>query len=274
MITSNANPKIKEVVHLLTSTKERREQRSYVIEGIKMFREAPASQMRQVFMTRDGYEKVRAHRPEIASLVTDGTMQNLKGPFCEMVSDEVFAHMCDTKTPQGVLCVMAMPQNSLTDLVDLDADELTILVLEGIQDPGNLGSMVRSGEAAGVDLILADRGCTDLYHPKVIRSTMGAIFRVPFFYSDNLYKSLGRLRERDVTLYAAHLRGKRSFWDVSYAPRSAFLIGNEGNGLSDEAARMADQLVKIPMEGEAESLNAAVAASLMLFERKRQFKLP
>ncbi|MBR3644663.1 MAG: RNA methyltransferase [Parasporobacterium sp.] len=269
MITSITNQKIKNVTALLTSTRLRREQNAYVIEGVKAFMEAPASQIRQVFLTQDGYEKIRVKRPEIASLVTDGTMQNLKGPICELVSDEVFARMSDTKTPQGVLCVMSMPQWSARTLLE-ERDDVLVLVLEGIQDPGNLGTMIRSAEAAGVTMVLADLQTADLYGPKVVRSTMGAIFRVPVIYSDNLEKSLRRLKTYGVQLFAAHLQAKQDYWGTNYSRKCAFLIGNEGNGLSDEITALADRLVRIPMDGEVESLNASVAASLLLYEWKRQ----
>ncbi len=269
MITSFSNQKIRNVMQLLTGTKQRREQRLYVIEGVKLFQEAPASQIRQVFLTKEGYEKVRKCRPEIASLVTDGTMQNLKGPICELVSDEVFDRMSDTKTPQGVLCVMAMPEQSAAKILE-DEDELLILVLEGIQDPGNLGTMIRTGEAAGVSFILADQQTADLYSPKVIRATMGAIFRLPVLYTDNLSRSLQRLKSHGVELFAAHLNGRQDMWATRYPAKTAFLIGNEGNGLSDEIAGLADAKVRIPMEGKTESLNASIAASLLLYEWKRQ----
>ncbi len=269
MITSVANQKIKNVTALLTSTRSRREQNAYVIEGVKAFLEAPAEQIRQVFLTQEGYEKIRLKRPDIAALVTDGTMHNLKGPVCEIVSDEVFARMSDTKTPQGVLCVMSMPEWSAKEILN-ENDDALILVLNGIQDPGNLGTMIRSAEAAGAAMVLADMQTADLYSPKVIRATMGAIFRVPVIYTDHLSKVLMRLRTYGVQLVAAHLDGKQDFWDMHYARKCAFMIGNEGNGLSDEITELSDRLVRIPMDGEVESLNASVAASLLLYEWKRQ----
>lgn len=270
MITSTSNPRIKNVIQLLNGSKVRREQNAYVIEGLRMFSEAPVSQMRQVFLTEEGFEKARRIRPEIGSWVTqDGPMLNLKGPACELVSDEVFKRMSDTRTPQGILCVMNMPTFSVKELVQ-NRKPLLVLVLEGIQDPGNLGTMLRSGEAAGVSFILADKQTADLYNPKVIRSTMGAIFRVPLIYTGDLHKSLKELQVAGVQLYAAHLAGRRDFWEEDFAKRSAILIGNEGNGLSDETTEMADVLVRIPMEGEVESLNAAVAASLLMYEYRRK----
>ena len=271
MITSTSNARIKNVIQLLNSGKTRREQNAYVIEGLRMFSEAPVSQMRQIFVTEEGFEKARKIRPEIGSLVTEGgPMLNLKGPSCELVSDEVFKRMSDTRTPQGILCVMNMPNHTVGDLIQNRKKPLMVLILEGLQDPGNLGTMLRSGEAAGVSFILADRQTADLYNPKVIRSTMGAIYRVPVIYTGDLLKSLRELKAAGVSLYAAHLAGRREFWDEEFSERCGIMIGNEGNGLSDEATELADVLVRIPMEGQVESLNAGVAASLLMYEYRRK----
>lgn len=279
MITSLANQKIKNVVKLMTQTRERRMQHAYVIEGLNLFSEAPFNKIRQIFMTKDGYNKAKQVRPEIGSLVIDGPMQNLHGPDCELVSDDVFKKMSDTATPQGILCVMEMPDFSLRELVhglhnskDSSTRSGLILVLEGIQDPGNLGTMLRTGEAAGVSFILADKQTVDLYSPKVIRSTMGAIFRTPVIYTDDLAGSIKELKSLGVNVYAAHLEGRRDYWSERYNQKTAFLIGNEGNGLSDEIASIADTLIKIPMKGSVESLNAAIAASLLMFEYARQYR--
>lgn len=275
MITSTSNPRIKNVIQLLTNSKQRKEQHAYVIEGMKLFEEAPVNMMRQVFFTKEGYEKCSKIKPEIASLVVSSApMLNLRGPECELVSDEVFKRMSDTRTPQGVLCVMDMPGEGLSHyLQSSDGKRRTgkslVLILEGVQDPGNLGTMMRTGEAAGVDCILADRQTADVYNPKVIRSTMGAIYRVPVVYTDDLGASIRQLKRGGYGILAAHLKGESDYWDEDFPGRCGILIGNEGNGLSDEIAAMADKLIKIPMSGKVESLNAAVAAALMMYEWKR-----
>lgn len=274
MITSLTNQKIKNIAKLMNQSRERRLMHAYVIEGFNLFSEAPFNKMRQILMTKDGYEKAKKIRPELGSLVIDGPMQNLAGPDCELVSDEVFKKLSDTVSPQGILCVMEMPEYSLKNLISSKSnsnDERLILVLEGIQDPGNMGTMLRTGEAAGVSFILADRQTVDIYNPKVIRSTMGAIFRTPVIYTDNLYESVKELKSLGVGIYAAHLEGRRNYWSERYNKKTAFLIGNEGNGLSDEIASMSDTLIRIPMEGSVESLNAAVAASLLMYEYSRQY---
>lgn len=277
MITSLSNPKIKSVAKLLTQTRERRLMHAYVIEGFNLFSEAPFNKIRQIFMTKDGYEKALKIRPQLGTLVIDGPMQNLGGPDCELVSDDVFRKLSDTVNPQGILCVMEMPDYTLCELIrprtanSRESENRLILVLEGIQDPGNLGTMLRTGEAAGVSFILADKQTVDLYNPKVIRSTMGAIFRTPVIYTDDLAASIKELKSLGVSVYAAHLEGRRDYWSERYNKKTAFLIGNEGNGLSDEIASLSDTLIRIPMEGSVESLNAAIAASLLMYEYSRQY---
>jgi TrmH family RNA methyltransferase len=132
--------------------------------------------------------------------------------------------------------------------------------------------MMRAGEGAGITGILMNHTTVDLYNPKTIRSTMGSVYRVPYVVTGDLFASLRELKEAGVTLYAAHLDGTMDYDEASYRGNTAFLIGNEGNGLSDEICRMADVLVRIPMEGQVESLNAAIAATLLAYEAKRQRK--
>ena len=144
------------------------------------------------------------------------------------------------------------------------------MVLENLQDPGNLGTILRTGEGAGVTGILMSSGCVDLYNPKVIRSTMGSIYRMPFCYTDDLKQSLAELKAAGVTLYAAHLRGTGTYDGQSYRTPTGFLIGNESRGLTGETAELADVYIKIPMCGQVESLNAAVASAVLMYEANRQ----
>ena len=193
-----------------------------------------------------------------------------EGISYEVVSDQVFKKMSDTKSPQGVLCVVKMNNLSVHDfLKSHTTGRLKLLVLENIQDPGNLGTMIRTCEAAGFDGIIANEGTVDVYNPKVIRSTMGAIYRVPIMYTDDLIGTMETVSSMGVHICAAHLKGKSEYTDADYGDRTAVLIGNEGNGLSDEISSKSDILVKIPMEGKVESLNAAVAAALLMYEVKK-----
>lgn len=255
MITSVSNPQIKQVVNLQTRAKVRNEQDLFVVEGQKMVEELPQSCLVKVFCS-ESFQK----NPKNVNF--------LKKLPAEIVPDVVFRHMSDTQTPQGILAVARKQHYTLENLLGGGP----VLVLESIQDPGNLGTMLRTGEGAGIAGILANRETVDRFNPKVVRSTMGSIYRVPYVVADDLGEALKTLKKRGFLLYAAHLKGKADYTRMTYPERTAFLIGNEGNGLTDELAAMADEYIRIPMEGKVESLNAAIAATLLLYEWHRQLR--
>ena len=186
----------------------------------------------------------------------------------EIVGDSVFKQISDTQTPQGIMAVIEMPHYELADL--LDGDRTHLLILESIQDPGNLGTMLRTGEGAGITGVIMNSQTVDLYNPKTVRSTMGSLYRMPYYISDDLEGTINLLKEKGVKLYAAHLKGTLSYDEPEYTRACGFMIGNEGNGLSDQIADMADTYIKIPMEGKVESLNAAISATLLMYECNRQ----
>lgn len=186
----------------------------------------------------------------------------------ETVSDTVFRQMCDTQTPQGILTVLRSPSYDMEDL--LRKKNPLLMILEDLQDPGNAGTILRTGEGAGVSGIFLTRTCVDITNPKVIRGTMGSIYRVPFFYVEDVPSLKEMLKGRGIRFFAAHLQGRNQYYEESYQGGSAFLIGNEGKGLTEEAAEAADCLIRIPMEGQVESLNAAMAAGILMYEAARQ----
>ena len=147
-----------------------------------------------------------------------------------------------------------------------------IMALENIQDPGNLGTILRTAEGAGVTGILMSRDTVDIYNPKVVRSTMGSIFRIPFCYVENLTSCVESLNGENYATYSAHLQGK-TFYDYDYKNSTIFCIGNEGNGLSDELSDTTKFKIKIPMMGNVESLNAATASTVLMYEAMRQRRI-
>ena len=240
----------------MKSASRRRETKTYIVEGIRMVREIPEHNLQAVYVAESMEETFRP--------VTD----RFHIPV-EVVRDSVFQSMSDTNTPQGILALVRMPQVEETSLYT-EGTVPFLLIVERLQDPGNLGTIFRTAEAAGVTGILLSKDCVDVYNPKVIRSTMGAVFRMPFLYVENLPEKIKELQNEGIKAYAAHLHGKNAYDEEDYTTGCAFLIGNEGNGLRDEVADCADCLIRIPMEGEAESLNAAVAAAVLMFEAGRQ----
>lgn len=255
MITSSSNSQIKNMIQLKKKAKERNRQDVFLVEGIKMFREVPRERLQKVYVSAGFYEK-QEHK------------ELLKDCDYEVVSDAVFDSISDTKTPQGVICLIRQYHYQLEDLTAGKAP--LCMVLENLQDPGNLGTIFRTAEGAGVTGILLSKESVDLYNPKVIRSTMGSVYRMPFFYTEDLHGVLGQWKKQGIGLYAAHLKGTHTYDQEDYRKPSAFLIGNESQGLTEETANLADHYIRIPMSGQVESLNAAVASAILMYEARRQ----
>lgn len=254
MITSTSNPKVKSLLQLMKKAKARDAEDVFVAEGMKMYLEAPKERIRKVCVSESMY---RSQKERFLGV-----------PELEILSDHVFEAVSSTKTPQGVLCVLQQYHYQMEDLLKTEHPHL--LLLENIQDPGNAGTILRTAEGAGANGVILSRDCVDLYNPKTIRSTMGSIYRMPFLYADSLEAVVPVLRAKGIRTYAAHLQGKNSYDEENYRTGCAFLIGNEGNGLSEALSSSADILVRIPMKGKLESLNAAIAASILMYEVCRQ----
>ncbi len=261
MITSTSNAKVKYLVNLKKKRKVRDEEKVFLVEGIRMFAETPKDRLLEVYVSESFYKKEK----KTVDKVLNGSKAKL-----EIFSDTVFAYVSDTKTPQGVLCVVRQMNSKVQDILSARGQVPHLLILDNLQDPGNLGTILRTAEAAGVTGIIMSKETVDIYNPKVIRSTMGSVYRMPFCYVEDLRRTIGDLKKSGVHTYAAHLDGKRSYDEEDYRTPCAFLIGNEGNGLRDEIANAADTYIRIPMCGEVESLNAAVAATILMFETARQ----
>lgn len=226
-----------------------------------MVSEAPADLLVKIYMS----ERFQNNNSEyVKELVKK---QGISDDSIEIVADNVFDRMSQTQTPQGIMAVVRMKDNSLSDM--LSGNPLLILV-ENLQDPGNLGTIIRMGEGAGVTGVIMSPNTVDIYNPKTIRSTMGSIFRVPFIYVQDFGEAVSECQKSGVKVYAAHLDGKNTYLGEDYSTPTAFLIGNEGNGLTDDITKQADTLIRIPMEGEVESLNAAIACTILTYEAVRQ----
>ena len=260
MITSLHNKEIKETAALLARKKERDRRGLFVVEGPKMFGEAPMERIERVYLAQSA-----------AAQMYEKYGDRLSGLSCETVSDEVFVKMSDTKTPQGILCLVRQQHYNIEEILRENKEkQMLFIILEDIQDPGNLGTIFRTAEAAGADAVIMSSWTADIYNPKTIRSTMGSVYRVPFFHVDQMEEAVRRLQKAGVAVYAAHLGGTAAYDACDYQKSTAFLIGNEAKGLREETAACADARITIPMAGKVESLNAAVASSILLFEAARQ----
>lgn len=255
MITSTSNKQVKNIIQLNKKSKTRKEEDVFVVEGIKMFLEAPRERIKQVFVSE-------------TFLLKENNKQLLGDIKYEVLEDSVFLAACDTKTPQGILCIMRQFHYKESDIIT--KEKAHIVILEDLQDPGNLGTIIRAGEGAGISGVILSKNCVDIYNSKTIRSTMGSIYRVPFVYVEDIKSSVKRLQEHNVLVYAAHLKESKDYETIDLKEPCAFMVGNEGNGLSDELSSIADAYLKIPMQGNVESLNAAIAASILMYEVARQ----
>lgn len=283
MITSTSSSQVKHIVNLQKKSKSRKEEKQFVVEGIKMVSEAPKDRLVKVYIS----ETFKADNEEFLKKMN---YEAVGKDVLEIVSDNVFVRMSDTQTPQGIMAVVKMSDVCIEDMFEKDnytyskddgADKVEdntvdakkqplLLILENLQDPGNLGTIVRMAEGAGVTGIIMSSNTVDIYNPKTIRSTMGSLYRVPVIYVDDICKAVDECKEKGVKVYAAHLKGTDNYNQKDYAQPTAFMIGNEGNGLSDRLTQKADELVRIPMQGKVESLNAAIACTILTYEAVRQ----
>ncbi|WP_090530566.1 TrmH family RNA methyltransferase [Pseudobutyrivibrio sp. UC1225] len=266
MITSTSNNQIKNIMTLNKKARERKAQRLFVVEGIRAVAEVPSSLLHAIY-----YVEGFGSSADGASFISEISAKAPAVPM-EEVAKKVFDSMSDTVTPQGVLALVKMQDFTMEDVLGKGAGKPAhIVVLESLQDPGNMGTIIRTAEGAGATGIIMNNTTVDLYSPKVVRSTMGSIFRVPHLVVSDLGATLTELKEQHgVSVYAAHLKGEKFYDEFDYSGPTAFMIGNEGNGLTDEAASLATSYLKIPMEGQLESLNASVAASILMYEASRQ----
>jgi len=240
----------------------RREAGVFIVEGIKMTGEMPGDRLLTLVLSRS----FLSDHPEESDRLT--ALASGNGAAVLRVSDDDFLRISDTQSPQGVLAVLKAYTRSVDEV--LSKREGLYMLLENLQDPGNLGTILRAGEAAGVDGVIISAGSADPYNPKVIRSTMGSFFRVPFAVTQDLSGVVDRIQTLGGRVYAAHLKDSVPYDEPDYRGLTAFLIGNESKGLTDEITDRASSCVKIPMEGKVESLNAAMAATILMFEAKRQ----
>jgi hypothetical protein len=276
IISSKDNKRIKYIRSLLEKGGIRKKNHSFVVEGIKLVDEAlEYGNVLDIIVSESLYEEIVSGDLARNGLLSDNGKHIIKqvkqGTSLTVVSDAVFKSVSETITPQGILAEVEMPKHRLLEEKFLEiayekTGKIKLLILEDTADPGNLGTIMRTAEAAGVTGVIMGKGTVDIFNPKVVRSTMGSIFRLPFAYVDDLKAVILRLKRDGISFYATHLKGKESYRDISYSDKAGILIGNEARGLSDEIANLADTYVIIPMQGKVESLNAAVAAALMLYE--------
>ena len=249
VLTSLKNPRIT-AWRSLKEKKGREEQNAFLVEGVRMVREALSSSF-----------------PVLAVLLREGFQPDFPLPDSAAVfllPENVFQSVCDTKTPQGIAAVLERKTK--------EAAGSHLLALDCVQDPGNVGTMIRTADAAGFDGVLLSAECADLFSPKVLRSTMGSIFRLGFSFPASLPEALNQYKKAGYSVISSQLDGDPFFERKKIADSLILIIGNEGNGISDSVKLCATHHLRLPMRGGAESLNAAVAAGIMMYDLTRYEK--
>lgn len=258
MITSLQNIKVKRINALQNKQSIRKKEKLFIIEGRKIVDEAPFNLIEEIFISESFYKENDKYVDELVK----------KHGRYEMLSDKIFKQASTSITPQGILAVV---RQGIVDLSDLIIKENPLFIaLEALQDPGNMGTIIRTADAINAQGVIISSGSVDIYNPKVVRATMGSIFKVPIIVDADLKNILERLKENKVNIYAAHLNTNNSYFSMNYKIGTCFLVGNEGKGLSKDIADIATAYIKIPILGKAESLNASVAAGVLMYEAIRQ----
>lgn len=270
-ITSHSNAQIKNVIMLQKKASTRKKQGVFIAEGIKMFLEIPERYIVSVYVSETTLCEIKKNSGFDADINKKVEEKLKQVPYIK-VSDDVVLHMSDTVTPQGIIVVAKMLDYNINDYINIE-ETATFLLLEEIKDPGNMGTIIRTAEGAGIKMVIMDSKCVDIYNPKVVRSTMGSIYRVPFIIEESLCEIIDILKKNGVKTYAAHLLGDEYYDENVFVESSAIMIGNEAKGLSDEVSKKADKLIKIPMDGSLESLNASVAAAIFMYEARKKRNL-
>lgn len=257
VITSKDNEIIKNI-RKLKDKKYRDLANQYIVEGIKLIEEAleEGAKIDKIVVCEE--------------CVKDATLeQNLLYEIakydCIYVNEKIFATLTDVTTPQGILAVI----NKENSEDSIDYNQEMIVILDGIQDPGNLGTILRTVDSVGLNQIIVSANTADAYNPKVVRSTMGAIFRVKVIESTDLVQTIKNIKKHRFKILATSLQTEKSIFDIEYN-KKAIVIGNEANGVTDEILAVSDIQAKIPMLGKTESLNASVATGVILYEYVRQ----
>lgn len=259
VVTSPENRWVR-LVRKLATAQGRDKQQAFIVEGLRSVREAVLSGATLAILV----DKAIWHAKDIFLLVQAAHPVPV---IC--VATQVFLPLCDTQTPQGVLAVVRKIDVSLDTA--LSPTPPLVVVSSALQDPGNLGALIRLADAVGAGAFIATRGSVDMYNPKVVRATMGSLLHLPLCRDIDEGLLLAALSRAHYSIVAADTHGEAVYWDGEYRRPLAVVFGNEGSGLT-EMWRVRVQLVSIPMPGKAESLNVSVAAGVLLYEVLRQWR--
>lgn len=255
-ITSPQN-KIIKYTKGLQLKKNRKMYKQFIIEGIRIVEECLLYDLPMEYII---YSQELMKSKGGSQLLENATNTH----NCYEVSHDIFLKLSDTDNPQGILAVVNMRDHDL-ETISMEENAF-FLVLDRIQDPGNLGTIVRTAEAAGADAVILTKGCVDPYNSKTVRATMGAVLHIPIIETENNEEWLKTLKSNRMKLIASDLDTDKTYLDIDYRGRIAIIIGNEANGIDKELLQKVDISVKIPLLGKIESLNASIAAGILIYK--------
>lgn len=261
VISSVSNPIIKNIKGL-DKKKKRWDNKRYLIEGIKLIKESIDFDAEIEYIL---YSESLLHINNGRDILNLIKNKNIK---CIEITEKIKKHISKTENSQGIFAIAKFSNYNIEDI--LKKDKSFLLILDRIQDPGNMGTIIRTADAFGVDGIIVTEGCVDVYNPKTVRSTMGSLFHIPIIFCENINESINLLKENDIKIMSTSLYKAEALYDIDFNTGFAFVIGNEANGVSENILNKSDVNIKIPMIGDAESLNAAIASSIVMYEAMRQ----
>ncbi|MBP3463961.1 MAG: TrmH family RNA methyltransferase [Clostridia bacterium] len=256
VISSKDNETIKKLKKL-KDKKYRDQENCYIIEGIKLIKEAiqENAKIKLIIICDDCKQE---------NNIEEDIKYEIAKYECIYVTEKIFLSITNVINPQGMLAVIEKKKQDS----EINYEDDLFLILDDIQDPGNMGTILRTADSLNLKQIIMSKECADIYNPKVVRSTMGAIFRIKIIQSDNLVKTLKEMKKHKIKIITTSLQTNKKIYDIEYN-KTAIVIGNEANGVSKEILEIADEKVKIPMPGKTESLNASVATAVILYEAMR-----
>ena len=257
VITSKDNEFVKHVKKL-KEKKYRDQSQEFIIEGIKLVKEAieEKANIKQIII---------CDNCEDTGIIPKDLMYEIAKYNCIYVTENILKTMSDVNAPQGIMAIIGRNNKEK----DIDYSQDIIVALDDIQDPGNLGTILRTVDSIGLNQILVSKGTADCYNPKVVRSTMGAIFRIKIIECEDLEQTLKETQKNNFKLVVSSLQTNNCLYDIDF-DKKVIIIGNEANGVEPQIQEMADEKIKIPMLGKTESLNASVATGIILYEYVRQ----
>lgn len=262
MIMSSSNKLIKEIKSL-HNKKDRWNKKCFFIEGTRSIEQCMKSKIdikyivySEELLGSDGFKLIEQ-------------IENYGYELYE-ISKSIFKEISDTDNPQGILAVVEFMENTIESALK---EENFFILLDRVQDPGNMGTIIRTADAFGANGVIVTNGCVDVYNPKTVRSTMGSIFQIPIIHMRNIDDAIETLKNKNINIISTSLNTDKYSYDIDFIKDSALVIGNEANGVSEQIIENSDELVKIPMSGSAESLNAGVASAVLMYEVLRQRSL-